>query len=181
VRRLILLACAVVLSAALVGAARGADEAGSLSVERGRGIVTLEVRGNVLGRLTNGTITVTDRTPNDPYIANITGKRLVVQRRLSATKVYVRGQGLRFRMLGGSYRIVIRGNGVSLTAIGRGSVSIDGEPRFVGDDLGVYSIEADVDCSMEPLNCTPVPDEPIRLKLAKVPAEEPSVKGEGAR
>jgi hypothetical protein len=44
-------------------------------------------------------------------------------------------------------------------------VSIDGEPRFIGDDLGLYSVENDVDCSLEPQNCTAIPDEPVRLKL----------------
>ena len=48
---------------------------------------------------------------------------------------------------------------------GTGAVSIDGEPRFVGDDLGLYSVEDDVDCSLEPQSCTAVPDEPVRVKL----------------
>ena len=66
----------------------------------------------------------------------------------------MRGLGLRFRMLGGSYRIVIRGQGISLSAVGRGNVSIDGEPKFLGDDLGLYSVDSDVDCGIEPQNCT---------------------------
>jgi hypothetical protein len=165
-RKLVLLVCLSAVLATPALAARGADpNAGSLSIERGRGAVTLDVRGNVLGRLTNGTITVTDKTPNDAYVATVTGRRVIAQRRMSPTKVFVRGVGLRFRMLGGSYRIVIRGQGISLSAVGRGAVSIDGEPRFVGDDLGLYSVEDDVDCSLEPQSCTAVPDEPVRLKL----------------
>jgi len=165
-RKLILLVCLTALAATPAWAARGTDpEAGSLSIERGKGTVTLDVRGNVLGRLTNGTITVTDKTPTDAYVATVTGRKVLVQRRVSPTKIFVRGLGLRFRMLGGSYRIVIRGQGISLSAVGRGSVSIDGEPKFLGDDLGLYSVERDVDCSLEPQNCTAVPDEPVRLKL----------------
>jgi hypothetical protein len=181
-RKLILLAClCAALAATPAWAARGAaPEAGTLSIERGRGTVVLEVRGNVLGRLTNGAITVTDRTPNDAYDANVTGKRMVVQRSLSPTRFYVRGQGLRFRMLGGSYRVVIRGQGISLSAVGRGSVTIDGEPRFVGDaDLGLY-VESDADCNTEPESCTPIPDEPIRLKLGLVPEPQPGQKGTNA-
>ena len=165
-RKLILLVCLSALVATPAWAARGADpEAGSLTIERGKGTVTLDVRGNVLGRLTNGSITVTDKTPNDAYVATVTGRKVLVQRRMSPTKVFVRGLGLRFRMLGGSYRIVIRGQGISLSAVGRGAVSIDGEPRFIGDDLGLYSVENDVDCSLEPQNCIVIPDEPVRLKL----------------
>ena len=178
-RRLITLACVCALAAISAwavpaAAGRSADpEPGTLSIERGRGIVVLEVRGNVLGRLTNGTVTVTDKTPNDAYVATVTGRRVVAQRRLSPTKVFVRGQGLRFRMLGGSYRIVIHGNGITLSAVGRGSVSIDGEPKFIGDDLGMYSIESDVDCGLEPESCIAISDEPVRLKLAKAPEPAP--------
>ena len=180
-RRLTLLACMCAVLATPAWGARDADpEAGYLSIERGRGTVTLEVRGNVLGRLTNGSITVTDRTPNDAYVATVTGRRVVVQRKLTPTKLYVRGQGLRFRMLGGSYRIVIRGQGISLSAVARGAVSIDGEPRFVADDLGVYSVESDVDCGMEPQSCTPIPDEPVRVKLGgPEPQPQPGQKGAG--
>lgn len=178
-RRLILLACVCAVAATPAWGARGADpEIGTISIERGKGTVVLEVRGSVLGRLTNGTITVTDRTPNDAYIATVTGRRVLVQRRVSPTKVFVRGLGLRYRMVGGSYRIVIRGQGISLSAVGRGNVSIDGEPKVVGEDLGVYSVESDVDCGMEPFDCTPVPDEPVRLKLGG-PEMQPGQKGEG--
>jgi hypothetical protein len=176
-RRLITLACLAAVSTVLVAGARGADpELGSLSVERGRGLITLEVRGSVLGRLALGSITVTDRTPNDPYLASVTGKRVVIQRRLTPTKVFIRGQGLRFRMLGGSYKIVIRGSGISLSAVGRGHVWLDGEPRFLGDDMGVYSIDG-IDCGAEPESCDLVPDEPVRERLDKNVEEVPSRAG----
>lgn len=171
------LACLGAVSTVLVAAARGADpELGSLSVERGRGLITLDVRGSVLGRLALGSITVTDRTPNDPYLASVTGKRIVIQRRLTPTKVFIRGQGLRFRMVGGSYKIVIRGSGVSLSAVGRGQVWLDGEPRYPGDDTGVYSIVG-IDCGEEPESCDIVPDEAVRERLGKNQEEDPSRTG----
>jgi hypothetical protein len=172
-RKLVLLACLGALST-LAGVARGAEPGvGTLSVERGRGVVMLEVRGAVvLGRLASGSIAVTDRTPNDAYVANITGRRIAAQRRLGPARTFVRGQGLRFRMIGGSYRIVIRGTGIALSAVGRGTVLLDGEPRFPGDDAGVYSLDG-ADCSSEPESesCIPVPDEPVRLKLGPTPGE----------
>jgi len=179
-RTLISLGCLATVSAVLVSVAAGADpDVGELSVERGKGIVTIELRGSVLGRLANGAITITDRTPGDPYLANVTGRRIVVQRRLGPSKVYIRGQGLRYRMVGGSFRIVIRGSGISVSAVGRGTVTLDGEPRFLDDDVGVYSLDG-ADCSIEPLSCVPVPDEPIRLKLGKAP-DEGSKTGSSAR
>ena len=163
-RKAVLFGCLAAVSAALVGTARGAEpETGTLSVEGGRGVFTLEVRGSTLGTLSNGSIIVVDRTLNDPYVPIVTGRR-VVQRWLSPARVQVRGWGLRFRMLGGSYRFVIRGTGLALSAVGRGFVLRDGEPHVPGDDMGVYSLDG-ADCSTEPQSCVPVPDDPIRVKL----------------
>jgi hypothetical protein len=170
-RKLIVLACPALLAAALVGTARGADPAvGELSVEGGKGAVILEVRGSVLGRLASGSIVVTDRTPNDHYAESITGKKIVAERRLGPAKLLVRGQGLRFRMLGGSYRVAIRGTGIAVSAVGRGHVELDGERLFPWEDTGVYSLDG-TDCGMEPEKCSPLPDDPIRLKLGARPTE----------
>ena len=134
---------------------------------------SLELRGSVLGLLGSGSIVVVDRTPRDRYIAIVTGRRLT-QERLSPTRMLYRGQGLRFRMLGGGYRIVIRGVGIVVSAVGRGVVSLDGERRFPEDDAGVYSVDG-VDCGLEPQTCTPLPDEPVRLRLG-TPQDEGSTR-----
>jgi hypothetical protein len=67
-------------------------------------------------------------------------------------------------MLGGGYRILLRGSGITVSAVGRGTVMLDAEQRYVGDDIGVYSLDG-TDCSVEPLNCTPLPIEPERFVL----------------
>ena len=66
-RTLALISCAAVAAAAAFVGLAGAAEpnVGVLSVVQGRGVVTIEVRGNVLGRLANGTLRVTDNTPGD--------------------------------------------------------------------------------------------------------------------
>jgi len=138
-----------------------------LSVEGGKGVVMLELRGSVLGLLGSGSIVVVDRTPRDRYIAIVTGRRLT-QQRLGPTRMVYRGQGLRFRMVGGGYRIVVRGIGIVVSAVGRGIVSLDGERRFPEDDAGVYSVDG-VDCGVEPESCTPLPDEPVRFRLGPPP------------
>ena len=164
-RTAVLLACAAFAAAFLVATSSAAQPTtGTLSLERGKGVVTLELRGVVLGRLTGGSLRVTDTTPRDRYTATVAGRELT-QRRVGPRTVLYRGQGLRFRMLGGGYRITIRGSGVSLSVVGRGSVVLDGEPRFVGDDTGVYSFEEGVDCGFEPERCTPLPDLPVRFVL----------------
>ena len=83
-----------------------------------------------------------------------------------------RGQGLRFRMVGGGYRVVVRGSGISVSAVGRGVVMLDAEPKFAGDEAGVYSLDG-VDCSLEPALCTPLPTEPERFTLEPPETERP--------
>jgi hypothetical protein len=163
-RALTLFVCAIAAAVALVGSAAGAAAvAGELSLERGRGTVAIEIRGVVLGRLTNGTLRVTDLTPRDRFTPAVVGRKLTWERIGPRTVVY-RGQGLRFRMIGGSYKIVVRGWGISVSAVGRGAVVLDAEPRTIDDDVGVYSLEG-VDCGMEPGLCLPLPTEPERFVL----------------
>ncbi|MBA3434712.1 MAG: hypothetical protein H0U08_11550, partial [Actinobacteria bacterium] len=136
-RILALITCSIVAAAVVASAGAVEPKVGALSVERGKGAVTLELRGVVLGRLTNGTLRVTDSTPNDRFTPLVVGRKLT-QERIGPRTVLYRGNGLRFRMVGGGYRIVVRGTGISLSAVGRGSVILDGE-RTTDGDAGVYS------------------------------------------
>lgn len=163
-RNSVLLACVLACVAVLAGAAGAAEpSAGVLSVERARGTVILDLRGSVLGRLGAGTLRVTDLTPRDRFAALVAGRKLQEEPVGPRTVVY-RGQGLRFRMLGGGYRVVIRGSGISLSAVGRGVVVLQAERRLPGEDAGVYSL-AGVDCGLEPELCTALPEEATRLVL----------------
>jgi hypothetical protein len=165
-RKLVLLACSLAVLAAVAVASAGAavDQPGSLSVDDGRGTVVLELRGSVLGRLGNGSIRVTDLTPRDPFGEIVMGKNLLPEERVGPRTVLYRGQGLRFRMLGGRYRIRVVGTGIAVSAVGRGVVVLDGERR-ADETTGLYSLTEGVDCSIEPTLCTPLPDEPERFTL----------------
>jgi hypothetical protein len=163
-RSLALLACSVVAGASLLGVARAAEpEGGSLSVVRGKGAVVLDLRGSILGRVSVGTLRVTDQTPGDRYAALVVGRK-VTQERIGPRTVVYRGSGLRFRMLGGGYRVTVRGTGIDVSAVGRGVVVLDGDPRLPGEDAGVYSLDG-VDCGVEPELCLPLPLEPARFVL----------------
>lgn len=172
-RSLATLTCALVAAAAGAASLAAAEpSAGTLSIERGTGLVVLELRGSVLGRLASGTLRVTDTTPRDRFVPVVLGRRLA-QERVGPRTVLYRGQGLRFRMVGGSYRIVIRGEGLSLSAVGRGVVVLHGERKQPTDDAGVYSL--DVDCSENPELCLPLPSEPER-HLVRPPQSEDDVR-----
>ena len=165
VRKLAIISCAFAAALAALAGLAGAAEpnVGALSVERGKGVVMLDLRGSVLGRLATGTLRVTDHTPGDRFVALVVGRKLV-QERVGPRTVLYRGQGMRFRMLGGGYRIVARGTGIDVSAVGRGVVMLDGEPKVPGEDTGVYSLDG-ADCELEPQLCAPLPAEPERFVL----------------
>lgn len=166
---LAVLACLVALGATVLAGAYAAEpEGGALSVDRGKGVVMLDLRGSILGRLSVGSLRVTDQTPADRYTALVVGRR-VTQERIGPRTVLYRGQGLRFRMLGGGYRVVVRGTGMDISAVGKGVVVLDGDPRPASDDAGVYSLDG-VDCGLEPELCLPFPLEATRFTLG--PSEE---------
>ena len=168
-RPLFLFACLAIVAASLLGAAYAAEpNGGTLSVERGKGLVTLDLRGSILGRLSSGTLRVTDQTPLDRFSAMVAGRKVTQERLGPRTTVY-RGQGLRFRMLGGGYRIVVRGLGIDISAVGKGVAVLDAEPRTAFDDVGLYSLEG-VDCELEPERCLPLPLDPTRLVVG--PSDE---------
>jgi hypothetical protein len=177
-RTLALTLCSLFASLALTSLAGAAEPtSGTLSVERGRGTIAVELKGSVLGRLGAGTLRVTDQTPNDRYAPLVVGKKMTQERVGPRTVVY-RGVGLRFRMLGGGYRMVVRGSGISLSVVGRGVVTLDGDPRFTGDDAGVYSLDG-VDCSVEPDSCVPLPTDPQRLTLGPPAVPTPKQRANG--
>ena len=168
-RSLILFASIVTAGAIVCSAGAASPNAGELSVERGKGAVILEIRGSVLGRLGAGSLRVTDTSPRDPFEELVTGRK-VVEERIGPRTVLYRGFGLRFRMVGGSYRIGARGSGISLSAVGRGFVTLDGDRKAPTDDMGVYSLTG-ADCGLEPLLCLPLPDEPERYAIEPAPEE----------
>jgi hypothetical protein len=113
---------AIALAAPAAGFALSGDGDGTLSVKAGIGKVSLNFNGSAVGRLQHGLIQVTDPV-------TITSTTLC------------RGTNLRFRAIGGKYQILIRGAGIYLSAVGDGSVSLDGRGEDWNiDSDGVYSL-----------------------------------------
>ena len=152
---LILLVGAVAVPAAALAAT--ADWS-PLSISDGRGKVTLRGRGTVIGRVDRGTITVTDLTPLDtsePLTFNCDDETF----RGSAT--VCTGDHLRFRMIGGGWRISIVGTGIDLSAaVSRGWVILDGDTK----KPGIYSVEG-VDCRTQAALCLPLPTDEKSIML----------------
>ena len=139
-RKTFLLLALLALGLPVAGLAGQSAGEGTLSVEDGRGKVTIQARGGVIGRLDRGTVTIYDLTPEDTNVPVVFGDDQPVVL-LGETGTKYTGTGMRFRVIGGRYRIVIQGRGIDLSVVGKGFGSIKGDPG----QLGVYSLDG-ADC-----------------------------------
>jgi hypothetical protein len=150
--------CAFALAAsASAGTVDKRVSAGKLVVTDARGKIVLTGSGVLIGRLVSGTIEIKDLSPADSFSPRLNG---VPRGKL----VRHRGKDVGFIVPAGRYRIVVRGEGISLSARGTGVIALDGEPDSVGA-TGTFAIDD------EP--ATPLPDEPTRAQFGKLP-DEPS-------
>jgi hypothetical protein len=168
-KTLVLLALlALALPAAGLGALtlkRAGD--GTLSVENGNGRVVVQARGGVIGRIDRGTVTIVDTTPNDandPVVSGLTR----VQRELGDNGMRYTGTNIRFRVIGGGFRIVAEGRGIDLSVVGRGFASLRGD----APSPGLYSLDG-TDCRTSRSSCTELPEIARRVQLGGPDREKP--------
>ncbi len=129
---------------------------GTLEVDGGRGLVVLTFRGGVIGHLGHGRVTVSDPVDDgtDAVLSNCDRTR-----DLSEITTMCVGDDVRFRAIGGRWKVRVQGRGIDLSAVGRGKVLLDG----IGDGVpgrfdGLYSVNGDDPESL--------PDFPTVLPLA---------------
>lgn len=146
---LVVLACA--LPAAAVAGVHGPDD-GTLSVRDGKGTFTINARGGVIGTFARGRVVITDPDPNDGTGPIVTGDDWH-RDRTDTTTVYG-GTRVRFRLIGGSFKIRVIGVGVNLSVVGKGTVGLTGQGTL---DDGTYSIDGG--------DYLPVPDTLITFTL----------------
>jgi hypothetical protein len=157
--RLALLSLVVLAVAAPLGWA-AANPAGSLSIEDGRGTVTLKGKGIVIGRLERGEIWIVDLSPLDQWSPRLNG----VPR---GKTVWTRSKDVNFYIPGGRYRITVTGAGFSISARGQGVATIDGTPDLTGA-TGMYAVGD--------TGLTPLPDDPITVQYGAPAATKPTTK-----
>ncbi len=153
--------CLALLALLVPVAAVSAVDAGegTLSVEDGRGKVSLDARGGVIGRLDRGTIVVFDKNPGDANFPVVTGADQP-DLFLADGSIRYRGAGLRFRVIGGGFRISIQGRGIDLSVVGKGTGFIEGDTI----EPGVYSLNG-ADCSKSRASCELLPEPGVRFRL----------------
>jgi hypothetical protein len=135
-----LLTFAMLAVAVAVPAGAGARPAGpndgTLSVKDARGIMTIQARpGGVIGTLAKGSVTITDPVDGDGTGPIITGDDFPPIEKSETTTTW-RGNKVRFRIIGGTFRIVVRGRGINLSFVGKGNVILNGAGT---EDDGTYA------------------------------------------
>lgn len=120
-------------------------------MRHGRGVVRLNFNGAVFGRISKGTVRITDPIDGDGAGADFYG---CDARRDTDTTTVCSGEDIRYRAIGGRYTVKLAGSGIFLSAVGRGKVLLNGN----GDETGVYSFNG--------ADYQSLPDDPTLFQLA---------------
>jgi opacity protein-like surface antigen len=135
-RRLLTFAMLVMLALPAAAAARtDAPTDGTLSVSDARGTITINGRGAVIGSVARGSVTISDPIDGDGTGPVVTGDDWSKDR--NDTTSTWGGTKVRFRMIGGTFKIVVRGRGMNLSLVGKGTITLNG--AGTGAD-GSYSV-----------------------------------------
>jgi hypothetical protein len=159
---IVVLLCALLMVGAVAGAlaARTPAPAGSLSVEGGKGVVVVRGNGGLLGRLGKGSVELVDLTPTDQWKPTLNG---VTRSR----RTLLKGSNISFRILGGDYRVTVKGEEISISARGTGVATLLGIPGLSGD-TGIYASDVNADCEASPDQCQPIPTVATRVTFGGI-------------
>jgi hypothetical protein len=135
-RRLLTFAllAALVVPAAATAHARSLND-GTLSVKDGRGVITIQGRGAVIGSFAKGVVTINDPIDGDGTGPIVSGDEWSKER--NDTTTTWGGNRVRFRNIGGSFKVVVRGRGINLSFVGKATVTLSGAGT---DDDGSYAV-----------------------------------------
>ncbi len=106
---------------------------GTLAVEGARGQLTIDATGTLVGHVERGTLVIIDRTPGDQWSPRVNGVPY-------GKVVTIRGRDLTFWIPGGSYRVVVKGEGISISARGIGKLTPKLKSDPSGRDIGIIRV-----------------------------------------
>jgi hypothetical protein len=96
---------------------------GTLVVDNGNGSVVVRARGGILGRFDQGSVIISDLDPTDGRVPVVSGAETF--RFLSGGRTLYSGDDIRFRMIGGLFRVQVNATGIDVSAVGRGTAVLD--------------------------------------------------------
>jgi hypothetical protein len=162
-RKLLLILCLIALAIPATAFTRALPPGGNgtLSIREARGVVQLNARGSMTGRL-NGQVTITDPKPYDARRPIVYGATRTIYRNAKTT--VFRGRNLRFRAIGALFTIKAEGKAIFVSALARGWVTLDGAGDVNANIFydGVFSLNDEAYRSL--------PDEPGTFDLVVPPS-----------
>ena len=144
---LCIVACAAPLGVAASQAEPLTPRDGTLVVQNGRGIVAVSARGGIIGRFDSGRVLIEDPIESDGTPPVVYGAERV--RDLSNSKTLYVGTDVRFRIIGGFFRVRVIATGTYVSVVGRGTATLSSDGFL---DAGTFTLNG-----ADPL---PVPDVP---------------------
>ncbi len=99
------------------------------------GTITISARGGVIGSFARGSVRISDPIDGDGTGPIVTGDDWSKER--DSTTTTWGGTKVRFRIIGGYFRVVVRGRGINLSLVGTAKVTLDGAGT---EDDGSYSV-----------------------------------------
>jgi len=148
---------ALVVLAGSSQAGPDAQDDGCLVVTAGRGIVSFNAKGFLLGRFDQGQVDIEDPLPGDG-IVRIFGFQK--KRLLTETKTRYIGSLVRFRG-SGLFKIRVEAVGMDLSLAGKGTATLSADGFF---DAGEYSTDAQSFCES---HFQPMPDLPRKIVISE--------------
>jgi hypothetical protein len=117
------LTLALALPAGSAARERGPND-GTLSVKDARGTITIQGRGGVIGSFAQGSVRIFDPIEGDGTGPIVSGEEF--HREVDAATDVYRGTKVRFRNIGGTFKIVVKGRGINLSFVGKGTITVNG-------------------------------------------------------
>ena len=131
---LVVFASAALALPALAWATSGAVDDGTLSVKNGDGVIFVVARGTIIGACNRCRVSIIDPSPDDGAPPVVSGEER--HKDVSDTQDIYSGTDVRFRVVGGIFKIRVSGSGVDLGVVAKGW------GRIVGYDsnTGTFSV-----------------------------------------
>jgi hypothetical protein len=134
-----------------------AQDDGCLVVQAGRGIVSFNAKGFLLGRFDTGQVDIEDPLPGD---GNVRVFGFEKKRLLTETKTRYVGSFVRFRA-SGQFKVRVEAVEMELSLAGKGTVTLHSDGFF---DAGQYSTDAQSFCESR---FQPMPDLPRKITISE--------------
>jgi hypothetical protein len=151
---LVVLASAALALPALAWSASSAADDGTLSVKNGDGVIFVVARGTIIGACDNCRVSIFDPSPDDGAPPVVNGAE--THKDVSDTHDIYVGTNVRFRIVGGLFKVRVSGTGIDLGVVAKGwgriqaydsntgTFSVNGAtPRLLPDDREVFTLASD--------------------------------------